>query len=95
MKVYISGKITGDPDYKEKFERVEKKLLECGYIPVNPIKVSPYDENKIWSDYMKEDIKAMMDCDAIYMIADWFTSKGARVEHTLAEILEIKIIYEE
>lgn len=26
MKIYIAGKITGDPDYKQKFDKVKKVL---------------------------------------------------------------------
>ena len=32
MKIYISGKITGDRRYKAKFREVEKKLAAAGHI---------------------------------------------------------------
>lgn len=32
--VYISGKITGDPDYKQKFKRVEEAVARYQGIPV-------------------------------------------------------------
>ena len=35
MKIYISGKITGDRRYKAKFREVEKKLA-AGHIVLNP-----------------------------------------------------------
>ena len=31
MKIYIAGKITGDPDYKEKFAKVASSLREHGF----------------------------------------------------------------
>lgn len=36
MKIYISGKITGDRRYKAKFREVEKKLAKAGHIVLNP-----------------------------------------------------------
>lgn len=36
MKIYISGKITGDRCYKAKFREVEKKLAAAGHIVLNP-----------------------------------------------------------
>ena len=31
-KVYIAGKISGDPDYREKFAKAEEELKAQGYI---------------------------------------------------------------
>lgn len=42
---------------------------------------------------MKADIKAMMDCEAIFMQSNWNESKGAIVEHDLAKELNFTIIY--
>lgn len=36
MKIYISGKITGDRRYKVKFREVEKKLVAAGHIVLTP-----------------------------------------------------------
>ena len=48
VKIYLSGKITGDPDYKAKFEEAEqfaKKYVE-GSVILNPA-VMPTD--MLWS----------------------------------------------
>lgn len=37
-----------------------------------------------WSDWMRADIKAMMDCDTIVMCPGWETSHGARLELYIA-----------
>lgn len=94
MTIYLSGRITGNPNYVQDFERAERQInfLHCEV--VNPVKVSPYDENKSWSDYMKDDLKAMLDCDAIYMLKGWKRSKGARLERKLARRLNITVFYE-
>ena len=94
MKIYISGPITGDPNYKEKFDKAETSLNN-NYDVVNPTKVVPFDENKTWSDYMREDIKVLLECNAIYMMKGWQKSKGATLEFIIAKHLDMTIIYED
>ena len=36
MKVYIAGKITGNPNYREEFAAAERKVRALGDIPLNP-----------------------------------------------------------
>jgi hypothetical protein len=43
---------------------------------------------------MKEDIKALCDCDQIFMLSNWVDSKGAIIEHAIAMYLGIKVIYQ-
>jgi hypothetical protein len=96
-KIYISGKITGLPmeEVIEKFNNCEKQLQEEGFITFNPIKISPYSEEKTWEDYMVSDIEALFKCDAIYMMLDWGQSKGARIEYQIAKEMGIQIYFEE
>ena len=57
--------------------------------------VNPFEINKHlikaghanWARYMRNDIKALMDCDAIAMMPDWRQSKGARLEVYIARKL--------
>ena len=37
MKVYISGKITGDINYKLKFWMVAAAVHDAGHTPLNPV----------------------------------------------------------
>ena len=93
-KTYISGKITGiENEAYDMFESAQMYLLIIGQNPVNPMKL-PHNHNKSWEAYMKEDIKALLECDAIYMLENWRGSKGARIECKLADDLGIKIIYQ-
>lgn len=93
LKCYISGKITGIDNYVELFNSAEKYLLLKGYDVVNPVNLA-HDHDKSWESYMKEDLKALLDCDAIYMLKNWHKSKGAIIEKTLAYQLGIQIINE-
>ena len=97
-KVYISGRITGLPEklYMKYFADAEHKLTRMGYKPYNPTKRGIVPGYK-WEDYMKEDIKVLCDCDAIYLLPNWMDSRGAVMEHDIAKKLGIPTIevYEE
>ena len=92
MKVYLSGKITGDAVYRQKFEAVEKELLSYGYVVFNPA-VLP-DEFE-YEDYMSLDLLMLSRCDAIFLLRDWKTSPGARREYEEAKRLGLKVLDEE
>lgn len=92
MRIYIAGKITGiEEESFLKFKRAETILKNMGYEPVNPL---VENTNDTWENYMKIGITKLLTCDGIYMLSNWSDSKGAKIEHNLAEILKLKIIYE-
>nr|DAF85425.1 MAG TPA: Nucleoside 2-deoxyribosyltransferase [Siphoviridae sp. ctzm5103] len=92
-KIYISGKITNNANYKADFEAAELALKIAGFQPVNPAE-EHLPDGATWADYMRHDIKLLCDCDAIYMLNGWRESAGAKIEHKLARDLGIEIIYE-
>lgn len=93
MRVYISGAITGDSNYKAKFEKAKQDLKKSGYIPVNPAEFD-LPEGATWEDYMKQDLALLLKCDGIYMLKDWKQSRGAMIEHDLAQTLKMQVQYE-
>lgn len=95
MRIYISGQITGlDLEVaKNYFKQTEEQIAKAGHIPVNPMEVLPYHPDHTWHDYMVEDIKALLYCDAILMLENWTNSKGAKIEHGIAQGLGIDIFY--
>lgn len=93
-KIYISGKITGiENDASAIFGKAEMELQAKGYETVNPMTLN-HNHDKSWHAYMKEDIKALCDCDEVFMLKNWIDSKGAIIEHTIAMYLGIKVNYE-
>ena len=92
MKVYISGKITGDADYKQKFKAAQNILESAGFEVFNPAEQE--DTGKSWTWNMKKDIAGLMECDAIFLLKDWEESRGARLECYIAQQLEMKIFRE-
>lgn len=94
-KIYISGKITGIEDEAEKlFAEAEIILREMGCDPINPFTLN-HEHDKSWKSYMAQDIKALVDCDTMFMLSNWKNSTGARIERKIAKYLGIKIRYEE
>ena len=90
-KIYISGPITGVAGADQVFDQAEKLLQAKGYDVVNPMKLK-HDHNNSWQNYMKVDIKALCDCDAIYMLNNWYYSRGASLEFYIATQLGLNII---
>lgn len=93
-KAYISGKISGIENRAvELFEQAEKELIELGFEPINPMKLN-HQHDLSWEAYMKQDIKALCDCDFIYLLRNYSDSKGALLELAIATELKIKVIYQ-
>ena len=84
-KVYISGPVTGRDmtECKVDFNSAELWLTGLGYDVVNPLSYGEI-ENGSWEDYMKKDLKMLLDCDYIYLLDGWESSRGARVEYNVA-----------
>ena len=81
MKVYISGKITGDPSYWGKFA-IAEETLECqGHIVLNPA-ILP--EGMAPADYMRICMAMLDSADAIVMLPDWSDSDGSSIEYEMA-----------
>lgn len=93
MKIYIAGKITGDPDYKQKFEKVEKSLAKLGHSVMNPASLGCYPEFS-WEDYMFITRAMQVKCNAILFLPDWTDSRGAMREYDKAIQFNQKIYFD-
>jgi hypothetical protein len=92
MKVYISGPITGIKNLnKELFDLCEKVLVDNYHIALNPLKAVPFKDNKTYGQYMREDLKNLLECDAIIMLSDWRKSKGATLELKVAQMCGMRL----
>ena len=88
-KIYIAGKITGDPDYRAKFRAEDERLRALGYDTVNPAELVP--EGTPWDMAMRTVIKAMLDCDGVSLLPGWRNSRGAVIEECLARLLKMDV----
>lgn len=91
MKIYLSGKITGDANYRQKFGSMEEELLSYGYVVFNPA-ILP--DGFKYEDYMDLDLLILSRCDAIFLMRDWRNSHGAKHEYEEAKRLGLRILTE-
>lgn len=81
MKIYIAGKITGDPTYKAKFSAAANTLSDQGHIALNPAILPP---GLTQEEYMKICFAMIDAADIVAFLPDWIDSGGAMLEHTYA-----------
>lgn len=102
LKIYLSGAITGrEAEAKKEFAEAEKRLkqaikklgAENGTEVINPFKILKINKKHKYEDYLKADIKVLVDCDYLINIKNknWKKSKGARLERRIARALKIKV----
>jgi nucleoside 2-deoxyribosyltransferase len=89
-KIYIAGKISGLPQQEviEKFAGLQSNLEHCGFEVLNPLEIVG-TWNVTWEAAMKKCIKALVDCDAVYLMDCHTQSTGAMIELELAKSLKI------
>lgn len=91
MKIYVAGPMTGLPDLNfPAFHAETAKLRAAGHIVINPAEVNP-DQGMSWEACMRSDIAELVKCDAIQLLHGWENSKGATLEHHIAERLGLRI----
>ena len=94
MKVYIAGKVSGLTP-----EEFHKKFDDCRYEVekhVNGVILCPTDlceDDWDWDKCMNVCIPQILTSDLVVMMSDWKDSKGAVIEHTIAQTQHIPIWY--
>ena len=98
--IYISGPMSGIPEHNfPAFLRIEEEILESfaangieNFSIVNPARLdSPDDPEMEWADYLRRDIRVLMDCDSIFLLPGWQLSKGANLERAIARALGFRV----
>ena len=97
MKIYISGAITNNPNYKEDFERAED-YLQREYPSaeiVNPALVNSFLLiSTTHEEYMRMSFCMLDMCDSIYLLKGFEKSCGANRELGYALAKDMIIVYE-
>jgi len=91
--IYIGAKVTGE-DYDacyRKFEATEELLVGLGYNVINPMKIVAKDTRwHVAMDMLKPEL---LKADILFVLKDWKQSEGTKIEVTLAEKHNIKIVF--
>lgn len=94
-RIYIAGRISGDAEFREKFERAERYLTEHlewkWWEVVNPVRECP--DGWPWWRCMVRCLWLVAGCRWVAMLPDWNESRGARIEHCWARVLGKTVIY--
>ena len=79
MTIYLAGKITGDPDYREKFQGYAERLrkLHPGANIFNPAEHPAGLSN---AEYMRLCFAEIDVADMVAFLPDWYRSNGATLE---------------
>jgi nucleoside 2-deoxyribosyltransferase len=89
--VYLAGKITGDPNYKEKFERARKLLEGAGFIALTPSVLPSVGFE--YAAYIRMAAAMLDECEAVCFLPDWRESNGAMYENGRAAAKGKTIFY--
>lgn len=95
-RIYVAGPMTGIPEYNyPAFLRAAQRLRDKGFAVLSPLDVDkeivPGASKPAWEWYMRRTIKMLMDADAVALLPDWESSKGAVIEWELARTLGMDI----
>ena len=90
MKVYIAGKITGDPNYWEKFQWAQEDLEGQGFVVLNPAELP---EGMRPADYMRVCFAMMDSADLVAFLPDYKESRGAQLEWTWCQYVGKQTVY--
>ncbi len=89
MKIFISGKMSGEPDYnRPAFNRLADELKRLGFIPLNP---AIFPDGLTYDEYMTLSMAMLGMSDSVIMLPGWEESKGARIEYEYATQNRIEI----
>lgn len=96
MKLYISGAMSmhkddaEDPWHFGAFNMAEKELRAVGFDCENPADKGVID-GWSWSQYLKFDLKQLLECDGVAVLPGWFYSAGANLEVYVAKRLSMPV----
>lgn len=96
--IYVAGPITGMPDNNRKaFRAAEAYLTNQGLTVLSPEAIQPRHKPERIShgQYMEICLAMIKAVQAVYFLAGWELSKGAKMEHDWARALGKRIIYED
>lgn len=94
MLVYLSGPMSGLPGNNyAAFKAAAERLRSQGLSIINPAEITPPVVDPTWHDYLRADLKALLDCTHICLLPGWETSSGAHLELHIAHRLGLSIIH--
>lgn len=91
-RLYIAGPMTGysESNYPA-FNAVADALRSVGYEVVNPAEFGNDNGRTSYVDLLRNDLRALLDCDGVAALDNWWESVGARNEIQVAGTLKMPV----
>lgn len=86
-RIYIAGPMSGLAQFNyPAFNVAAAKLRALGYEVENPAE-NPKPESETWGNYMRLALTQMLTCDCVALLPGWPQSRGALLEHFIAQTI--------
>lgn len=95
MRIYIAGKITGDPNAKRNFEAAQAELQRAGHQTINPQAVGSLLPELEHGEYMHISFSLIDISEAVFFLDNWKQSPGACMEYGYAIAKEKALYFQE
>lgn len=88
-RLYVAGPMSGYPECNyPAFHEASRLLRGAGYDVVDP---AEFGEGRHYVDFIREDLRLMLDCHGVAVLDNWWESTGARNEVQVAGVLKMPI----
>ena len=84
MIIYLAGKITGNPEYRQQFAAAKMELEAEGHTVLNPAELP---EGMSKAAYMRICFAMIDTADEVRTLSNWYRSHGAGVELSYADYI--------
>jgi nucleoside 2-deoxyribosyltransferase len=105
LRVYVAGPMAGLPEHNfPAFHAEAARLRALGYEVLSPAEKAgeqaavaasthglAFRETQTYKDFLRADLRMVLDCDAISLLPGWENSRGASLELTVAEAIGLEI----
>ena len=94
--VYLSGPMTGLPDYnRAAFNLRAEAFRAAGYSVKNPADISvTHGTDKSYEFYFKRALRMMLDADVVYVFGDTTQSRGVEMELQVSKMAGMQVVWE-
>lgn len=93
QRIYLSGPISNDPDYMQKFTEADAYLRNQGYHVANPAELyRSLPDDATYEELLTLDLHILDLCDVLVQLPGWEKSPGANREYGYALAMDKLVV---